>query len=339
MTLTRDVYFRPLVQRGGPRPEEAVSLAGGRGWFVLAERLTRTGSEGFVAARDLPEDVLQALSAPRAPVAGLDMDRPRLMGILNVTPDSFSDGGRHDGIEAALAHGRQMAEAGADIIDIGGESTRPGAVDVAESTEIDRVAPVIAALKTAVDLPISIDTRKRAVAEAAAKAGAGLVNDVSGFTFDAGLAPFCAEAGLPVCIMHTKGTPQTMQDDPRYDNVLLDVYDFLATQIVLAEAAGIPRDKIVADPGIGFGKTNSHNLTLLAGLSLFHGLGVPLLLGASRKGLIRDIGQAPHASDRMPGSVAVALAGVAQGAQILRIHDVAETRQALRLWLAIEEGL
>ena len=176
-------------------------------------------------------------------------------------------------------------------------------------------------------------------AAAAAGAGAHLVNDVSGFVFDAGLAPFCAEAGLPVCIMHSQGTPQTMQDNPRYGDVLLEVYDFLARQIALAEAAGIPRHRIVADPGIGFGKTTAHNLALLRGLSLFHGLGVPLLLGASRKGLIRDVGQAPRAEDRMPGSVAVALAGVAQGVQILRIHDVGDTRQALRLWLAIEEGI
>ncbi|MEQ9473453.1 MULTISPECIES: dihydropteroate synthase [Marinovum] len=339
MTATRETYFRPLVQRGTARPESAVALAGGPGWFTQAERLSHDGSRAIVAADAIPDDLLQCLSAPRAAIAGLEMDRPRLMGILNVTPDSFSDGGRHSGFDGALAHGRAMADAGADIIDVGGESTRPGAVDISEAEEIGRVGPVIEALSSAVPLPISIDTRKRAVAAAAADAGAHLVNDVSGFVFDAGLAPFCAEAGLPVCIMHSQGTPQTMQDNPRYGDVLLEVYDFLARQIALAEAAGIPRHRIVADPGIGFGKTTAHNLALLRGLSLFHGLGVPLLLGASRKGLIRDVGQAPRAEDRMPGSVAVALAGVAQGVQILRIHDVGDTRQALRLWLAIEEGI
>ncbi|WP_323767906.1 dihydropteroate synthase [Marinovum sp.] len=338
MTQSPETYFRPLVQRGPARPEGAVPLAGGAGWFTQAERLSRSGSGGICPASEIPADLLHRLSAPRAEIAGLAMDRVRLMGILNVTPDSFSDGGQHDGFDRALAHGRAMAEAGADILDIGGESTRPGATDVPDGTEIARTAPVIAALSKAVTLPISIDTRKRAVAEAAAEAGAHLVNDVSGLTFDPGLAAFCAEAALPVCIMHSQGTPQDMQDDPRYDDVLLEVYDFLAGQIAQAEAAGIARSRIVADPGIGFGKTTAHNLALLRGLSLFHGLGVPLLLGASRKGLIRDVGRAPPAADRMPGSVAVALAGVAQGVQILRIHDVVETRQALRLWLAIEEG-
>lgn len=339
MKPTSETYFRPLVQRGPARPVEAVPLAGGAGWFTHAERLTHAGSQGICPASEIPDAWRHRLSAPREDIAGLAMDGPRLMGILNVTPDSFSDGGQHAGFDRALAHGRAMAEAGADILDIGGESTRPGATDVPEAVETARVAPVIAALAEAVPLPISIDTRKRAVAEAAVAAGAHLVNDVSGFTFDPGLAPFCAEAGLPVCIMHSQGTPQTMQDDPRYGDVLLEVYDFLAAQIALAEAAGIPRARIIADPGIGFGKTNAHNLALLRGLSLFHGLGVPLLLGASRKGLIRDVGQAPRAEDRVPGSVAVSLAGAAQGVQILRVHDVMETRQALRLWLAIEEGI
>ena len=339
MTDCDDAYFRPLVQGGPARPDGAVTLAGGWRWFTHAEHLTRDGSRGFVAAADLPQQVLQRLPVPRPPVAGLNMARPNLMGILNVTPDSFSDGGQHNGPARALAHGRQMVEDGADLIDVGGESTRPGAIDVPDEAEIARVEPVIRALSKAQSLPISIDTRKSSVAQASVDAGAMLVNDVSGFTFDRQLAPYCAQHQLPVCLMHAQGTPQTMQDNPQYDNVLLDVYDFLAAQICMAEEAGIPRHRILIDPGLGFGKTIAHNLALLHGLSLFHGLGVGLLLGASRKGMIRVVGHAPNAEDRMPGSVALALAGVAQGVQILRVHDVAETKQALRLWQAVDEGI
>lgn len=331
-------YFRPLLQHGAHRPAEAVSLAGGWCWFTRVERLTRDGAREYLPVDAVPDVVRQRLTAPRPPIAGLDMSAPRLMGILNVTPDSFSDGGRHNGPARALAHAQRMAEDGADIIDIGGESTRPGAQEVPIEAEIARVEPVIAALSRTRAVPISIDTRKQAVAEAAVNAGAGLVNDVSGFVYDKKLARYCAQHHLPVCVMHMQGTPETMQDDPRYDDVLLDVYDFLAAQISMLAELGIPRHRIVADPGIGFGKTIDHNLALLNGMSLFHGLGVALLLGASRKGLIRVVGQAPRAEERMPGSVAVALAGVAQGVQFLRVHDVAETRQALRLWQAIDEG-
>ena len=270
--------------------------------------------------------------------SGLAMDRPRIMGILNVTPDSFSDGGDHNHPAQALAQAKRMVEGGADIVDIGGESTRPGAITVPEEVEIARTAPVIAALRESMDVPVSIDTRKHAVARAAHAAGADIVNDVSGFTYDKALAPFCAENGLPVCIMHALGDPQTMQDNPRYDDVLLDVYDFLAAQVAMLAGLGIARERIVVDPGIGFGKTIDHNLTLLNGIALFHGLGCPILLGASRKCFIGKLGNAPEARDRAPGSVAVALAAVAQGVQILRVHDVVETRQALTLWRAVERG-
>lgn len=227
-----------------------------------------------------------------------------------------------------------MQASGARIIDIGGESTRPGASEVPVETEIARTAPVIAALRDRTDLPISIDTRKAGVARAAHDAGAGLVNDVAGFTFDPALAPFCAKAGLPVCVMHAQGTPEIMQKDPRYDNVALDVYDYLADRIEALIALGIPRTRIIVDPGIGFGKTLDHNLGLLRSLSLFHGLGCPVLLGASRKRFIGVIGGAPEAEKRAIGSVAVALAGVAQGVQMLRVHDVAEHAEALKLWQA-----
>lgn len=337
MTLT-DAYFRPLVQRGPHRPEDAVTLAGGWCWFTHAERLHRQDPARIVPVAEIPDHVIERLSTPRPPIAGLHMNAPRLMGILNVTPDSFSDGGRHNGPARAVTHARLMAEQGADIIDIGGESTRPGAVDVPVEAEIARVEPVIQALNQVLETPLSIDTRKQPVAQSALTAGAVLVNDVSGFTFDKTLAPYCGQYHVPVCVMHTQGNPQDMQDNPQYDDVLLDVFDFLNAQICMLIEAGIPRHRIVADPGLGFGKSTTHNLALLQGLSLFHGLGVALLVGGSRKGLIRVVGHAADPNDRVPGSLALALAAVAQGAQILRIHDVAETKQALRLWQAIEQG-
>lgn len=324
-----------MVQIGPAMPETALRLAGGWGWFTHAEVLSRDAPARVIAADEIPSGIMARLTAARPDIAGLSMDRPRIMGILNTTPDSFSDGGQHEDVADAVSAGMLMAQSGADIIDIGGESTRPGARFVPVETEINRTAPTIAALRAAgLGLPISIDTRKAAVAEAAVAMGANLVNDVSGFTFDPGLAPFCQTHRLPVCVMHAQGDPETMHLNPSYSNVLLDVYDMLEQQIGTLEATGIPRGAILADPGIGFGKTLDHNLALLARISLFHMLGTPLLLGASRKKFIGTIGQAPEAKDRMPGSVAVALAALAQGVQMVRVHDVGATQQAVRLWHA-----
>lgn len=333
-------YYRPIPCHDTARPKGALPLAGGWLWFDRVEVLRRGAAPEVIPAADLPPDVALRLSGPRAAFAGLAMDRPRLMGILNVTPDSFSDGGQFLAPEAALRQGREMAGAGAEIIDVGGESTRPGAVLVPEGEEIARTAPVIAALRAGgIETAISIDTRKAAVARAALDAGASFVNDVSALTFDAGLKPLVAGKAAPICLMHAQGTPQTMQADPQYEDVLLDVYDFLAGKMAEAEAAGIARDRIMVDPGIGFGKTLEHNLALIRGLSLFHGLGCPILLGVSRKKFIGTIGGENDAARRAPGSVAVALAGVAQGAQVLRVHDVWETRQALSLWRSVTVGM
>ena len=331
-------YFRPLVRSDLPCPADAVPLAGGAGWFTHAEHLRRDGSAGCVPAARLPSAALDALTRPRAPICGLSLDRPRIMGILNITPDSFSDGGAFDSAARAESHARRMIADGADMIDIGGELTRPGAHLVPEKVEIDRVAPVIAALSRVDGAVVSIDTRKTAVAEAARAAGAALVNDVSGFTHDPGLAGFCAREVLPVCVMHALGDPTTMQDDPRYENVLLDVYDFLAAQVHMLIALGIPRERIIVDPGIGFGKTQAHNLAILRNISLFHGLGCAVLVGASRKKFIGRISGVERAADRVPGSIAVALGCVAQGVQFLRVHDVAQTVQALALWRAVQQG-
>lgn len=337
--MTSITYYRPIARTDHFRPEGALPLAGGWIWFDMVEEITRGGPSRLLHASNLPEEMRHRMTTSRAPICGLSFDRPRLMGILNVTPDSFSDGGRHNAPDQAIAHTRAMVTAGADMIDVGGESTRPGAEPVPIDEEIARTVPVIAAIRAETDLPISIDTRKTPVARAAQEAGANLVNDVAGFTFDETLAPYCAENALPVCVMHSQGRPETMQNDPHYDHPALDIYDWLSERIEALVATGIKRDQIIVDPGIGFGKTRAHNLLLLQNLSLFHGLGCPVLLGASRKRFIGDLSGVTEASERVPGSLAVALAGVAQGIQMLRIHDVAETAAALKLWRAATHGL
>jgi dihydropteroate synthase len=330
-------YIRPLVMTDPARPAAAMTLAGGGCWFTSVEVLRRNGSPRIIPATDLDAVQIARLTDPRADFGGIGMDAPRIMGILNVTPDSFSDGGRFTNAVAALAQVRAMA--GADILDIGGESTRPGAQVIDPDEETARTAPVIAAIRAAgIATPISIDTRKATVARAAFAAGAGIVNDVAAMTYDAAMAGFVAAAEAPVILMHAQGTPQTMQLGPRYDDVLLDVYDFLAARIDAALSAGIARSRITVDPGIGFGKTITHNLALLQRLSLFHSLGCPILLGASRKKFIGTISGTDAVDGRMPGSLAVALAGVAQGVQMVRVHDVAETRAALALWQAVTKG-
>jgi len=329
-------YFRPVPMTDPARPHMALPLAGGWGWFDTVEWMRRGQPPRRLAAAEVPELELERLTAPRPPICGLHWSRPHVMGILNVTPDSFSDGGRFDAPEAALAHAGAMSGAGADIIDIGGESTRPGADCVSVDDEIARTAPVIRAIRAGGHkTPISIDTRKAPVAQAALDAGADMVNDVAAFTHDADLAHTVARAHSPVCLMHAQGDPATMQDAPSYDDVLFDVYDFLEERVRGAVAAGIPRAAIIVDPGIGFGKTLDHNLRLLRNLSLFHALGCVVLLGASRKRFIGTLSGVEQAEARMPGSLAVALHGARQGVQIIRAHDVAETKQALALFDAV----
>lgn len=291
------------------------------------------GRAGLHAARDL-----EAITGPRARLAGLALDRPRIMGIINVTPDSFSDGGLHNQAAAAVEHGLSLAEQGADILDIGGESTRPGADYIPVEEELERVIPVIEGLRAKTDALISIDTRKAEVMRQAAAAGADIINDVSALTHDPDAMRIAAATELPVILMHAQGDPRTMNDDPQYDDVVLDVFDYLEQRIAICEAAGIPRTRIVIDPGIGFGKHLHHNVAVMARLSLYHALGVPILLGASRKKLIDHISDVPNPRDRLPGSIAAALAGAAQGVQIVRVHDVAETRQALNVWRASLAG-
>ena len=260
--------------------------------------------------------------------------RTALMGVLNVTPDSFYDGGRRFAPEQAIAGGVELAAAGADIIDIGGESTRPGARAVSEEEELERVLPVIRGLRQAVSIPISIDTYKANVAREALDAGADIVNDISALRFDGAMAALVAEEKVPVVLMHMQGTPRTMQMDPYYSDVLLEVKNFLAAQIRLARESGIAPEKIIVDPGIGFGKTLQHNLCLVNRLSELSSLGHPLLVGASRKAFIGKILNVTP-DERMEGSLAAAVAAVLSGAAIIRVHDVKETRRAVKVADAI----
>ncbi len=270
-------------------------------------------------------------AAPPAWICGrqsISLDRPRIMGILNVTPDSFSDGGQWQDPDAAVRRGLALIAEGADILDIGGESTRPGAAEVTADEELRRVAPVIAALARQVQVPLSVDTRKSAVARAALAAGASIVNDVSALA-DPEMAAVVRAAGAGVVLMHMRGTPAEMQRAPQYADVVADVRAFLASRIQAALAAGIGRGQIVIDPGIGFGKTTAHNLALLGALESLAEL-APVLVGASRKRFIGEITGAP-ADGRLAGSLAVAVWSLMRGAAILRVHDVAATRAAVRM--------
>ena len=279
---------------------------------------------------------MNAVGAPAYLSCGthlLDLSRPRVMGILNITPDSFVDGGRHFDLDLAVAHARRMLADGADVIDVGGESTRPGAKAVSERTEIARVVPVIEAL-AAENMVVSIDTMKSGVMRAAIAAGASMINDVRALQ-ERGAIEAAAGSGCAVCLMHMQGKPRTMQADPRYLDVVREIRDFLVGRALIAEGAGIARDRIAIDPGFGFGKTRAHNLLLLRSLRVFAQTGYPVLAGLSRKATIGEITGRP-AEDRMAGSVAAALAAVAHGASIVRVHDVRETVDALNVWLAVE---
>lgn len=347
------IYLRPMGFLYGPQAYAAIEdglalpLAGGTIAFTSVEliegapkkskaymfsvpALSEAGDPDLRARLDL---VIQ----PRPPFAGLDLERPAIMGIVNVTPDSFSDGGLYDETDGAVAHAAELAKDGAAIVDIGGESTRPGSDTVAVDDEIARVLPVLEGLK-GTGAVISIDTRKAEVAKAAATAGARIFNDVSAFTYDPDSLQVAAETGLDVVLMHAQGEPKTMQDNPSYDDVVLEVFDYLEARIEACVAAGIGPGRIAADPGLGFGKTLEHNLALFANVSLFHGLGVPLLIGASRKQFIRGFGGASEPKAREPGSYAAAIASAGQGAQLFRVHDVAGTRQALGVWHAAVFG-
>lgn len=316
-----------VLQRGTRRIESAVATLGAlKAW---AERTT-PAAERHIAG------LLDCLSRTRAPFAGLSLDRPRLMAVVNATPDSFSDGGAHRSPASAIAHGRALAAAGADIVDVGGESTRPGAEPVTAEAELERVMPVLEGLAGAGTV-LSIDTRKSAVMAAALDAGVRVINDVTALAGDPGSLALAAARGAAVVLVHMQGEPRTMNRAPRYASAPLDVYDALAARVEACREAGIPPARIAVDPGLGFGKKAVHNFAILERLALFHGLGCALLVGASRKLLAGGSPKDVPPQARLGASLGAALAALDRGAQLLRVHDLVETRQAAEVWRALND--
>ena len=352
--MARQYYLRPIALAESPQSEEgaAARLAGGLAYasrFALIER--RDG--GIVSRRllsveqikDLPEEVLMQwrdLRRVHAPLQcgarTIRLDQPQVVGILNVTPDSFSDGGEFlDDPDVAHAHAAAMLEAGAAMIDVGGESTRPGAAAVWEGDELKRVVPAVERL-AAMGAAISVDTRRPAVMEAALAAGAHVINDVSALRHDPRSLDFAARSGAPVVLMHAPGEGEDLHAGAKYRDVVLDVFDWLQGRRDAALAAGVAREMIVLDPGIGFGKSLADNLALLNGLALFHALGQPLMVGASRKRMIGALSNEAPPHQRLGGSLVLAARALDAGVQLLRVHDVAETVQAVRVWRGLRDA-
>ena len=344
-------YLRPIQFADTPvgRDGEVARLAGGLQWFAAYELIAVKGGRRVlqvaVPVGDLPEELAglaARISAPRAALTlgerVLRMDQPQVMGILNVTPDSFSDGDTHYGDpEGAAAFGVDLSAAGAAIIDVGGESTRPGAEPLWEGDEVKRVVPVVERLARS-GTAVSIDTRKAPVMEAALAAGAHIVNDVAALLWDPRALDVVVKSGCPVVLMHSPDPAKGPHGGNGYKDVLIEVYDWLEKRVDDVVAAGVDRAKILIDPGIGFGKSLADNLALLNGLTLFHGIGCPIVLGASRKRMIGALSVEAPADARLGGSVALALKGAELGAQLIRVHDVFETAQALRVWRGLRDA-
>jgi dihydropteroate synthase len=338
-------YYRPLGLCYGPDAAKLVSqcragLLGGNTniAFTLVERIFRDGgtvTREIVPYTDVTDvEAVKLITVSRGAFAGLSMANPIVMGIVNVTPDSFSDGGQHGNADAGAAHGLQLAEEGAHILDVGGESTRPGSETVPVDEEMSRVIPAIERLSQAGHV-VSVDTRKSQVMRAAAKAGAAIINDVSALRYDPESLKTIAELGCPIILMHAQGDPRTMQLNPHYDDVALDVYDHLEERVQACLDAGIAHANIAVDPGIGFGKTFRHNVDLLNQVTLFHGLGVAILIGLSRKGFIGALTGEKLAKNRVNGSVGGAVHAALNGVQIIRVHDVKATVEALSVAMAV----
>ena len=357
---TAQIYCRPacFVDRPHELDDACLRIADTMVWFAAWHVSLRDGLTVQSAIVPVPElagwiaampdalastatEQLAAVARPRGALhlgeRTVRLNEPQLMGILNVTPDSFSDGGKHVDTEAAIEHGFAMTSAGAAIIDVGGESTRPGAPLVWEGDEIERIAPVVSAL-TRGGVAVSIDTRKAAVMEAALGTGATIVNDISALRYDDRAMEVVARAGCPVVLMHAPSAKSDPHEGGAYAHPLFDVYDMLAERIAACVAAGIDRAKIIVDPGIGFGKGIGDNLALVNGLALFHTLGCPLLFAASRKRMIGALDNEAPADERLGGTIALHYQAATQGAQLLRVHDVLENRQALRVWRGLRDA-
>jgi len=360
--LSQRLYLRPIAFADSPQSEhgEAVRLAGAMVWASRFALIVREGervtARERIAASDmaqtlaaLPDDLAAqgeaqwaALRKVHAPLVlgarTIRLDQPQVMGILNVTPDSFSDGGQFlDDPQAAASHAADMLEAGAAIIDVGGESTRPGAAAVWDGDELKRVIPTVERL-AAMGAAISVDTRRPAVMEAALGAGAHLINDVSALRYDPRSLELAASSGAPVVLMHAPGSGDDLHAEARYGDVVLDVFDWLANRRDAALAAGVAADRIILDPGIGFGKSLASNLALMNALPLFHALGQPLMVGASRKRMIGALSNEAAAHRRLGGSLTLAIRALDAGVHLLRVHDVFETVQAVRVWRGLRDA-
>ncbi|WP_421782455.1 dihydropteroate synthase [Kiloniella litopenaei] len=357
--MSDKLYIRPVgISSSHSSVGKALPFVGSSSRFAAAEVTIRSSSGNIQERHFLPtaeilpwlmdnkhtvlsasaSELLAILGAPRSSFAGLDMSRPHVMAVINVTPDSFSDGGDRYTARTAVDDGLRMIDQGATILDVGGESTRPGADPVSLDEELRRVIPVVEKLSQAGAL-VSIDTRHAKVMTEAVQAGAAIINDVTALEGDAESLEAAAKAKVPVILMHMQGTPETMQANPQYQDAALDIYDYLQSRVQACLDAGIPKEMIAVDPGIGFGKTVDHNLRLLDSLSLFHGIGCPVLLGVSRKSFIGKLSQGEEPKDRVAGSLACALAGLDRGVQMYRVHDVAETSQAFAIGQAIKQAV
>ena len=329
-------YFRPVVETCLKKPDNALSICGSKLWFNQVEVITRAGSLGYRNVERFPSNFFKDITRRRKPISSMDFLNPVIMGIVNLTPDSFSDGGRVRNVKDFSKRIKNLVKDGAKIIDLGGESTRPGAKEISYQLEKERLVKYLEFLsKTNDGAIISVDTRKSKIAELSANFKVHIINDVSAGTFDRDMLTVVKKYKLGFCMCHSQGIPATMNINPKYENVVLDVYDYLEERIFKAVQAGISKDKILVDPGIGFGKTYKHNLDIIRNISIFHGLGCPILLGVSRKKFIRTTMESTNDLGLKFGSIFYSFEGVRQGVQIVRMHDVKEMKNCLNGYKAL----
>ena len=330
------VYYRPIIQNDSTRPGFYLNLSNQNQWFDRFEKLERGEKPTCISADLVPRSVIRKLTSIRRSCFFEHLKTPRIMGVLNLTPDSFSDGGKNFYVVDAIKSADNMVSHCVDIIDVGGESTRPGAEQISDELELSRIESAIKAIKGKhPHCRVSVDTRKSKVMKRAIELGVDFINDVSALSFDSKSIQLLAKENVQVCLMHGGVNPKVMQENTRYEDVLLDVYDYLEDRISTAVLGGIKKENIIVDPGIGFGKTESQNIRLIQKASIFHTLGCPVLYGVSRKAFIGSISGVDKAINRFPGSIAVALELIRQGIQFIRVHDTSETKQAVTLWEAI----
>ena len=338
--LEGDFQLKPILNDAGHFTRAELYIPSNEGVLVVNADITEIsnwGAENSVELENVIGRLIKSVSSPSISFAGLSLDHPILMGVLNITPDSFHDGGRFSNHDLAIAHALKLLNSGAEILDIGGESTRPGADPISEQEEIDRIAPVIEGLADEKAL-ISVDTRRAGVMRAALSLGAKIINDVNALS-DIGAIEAVKKANASAILVHMQGIPKSMQQSPNYFDAPYEIANFLSKKVSLCEGAGIPRDRLAIDPGIGFGKSDDHNLAILNALPILHGVGVPIVIGVSRKSFIGRLTGTGKTIDRLAGTISATLYAMSQGVQIHRVHDVPEIKQALTIWERIKYGL